>query len=1362
MVSIFPTIKRIKYFYENDIVVLLLALLFICSGMALSYGQTSTLFSTDSQLSSSLINQVFQDSKGIIWVATENGLNRYDGAKFVQYKHKEQDSTSILNNYVKHIFETRDGNLFFGFLNGIQYYNQSNHKFYKIQMLLKTGEEAHPHVANIIERHDGTLLASTGNGIFQLQKKGNGYTAFKIYSITASNYVRQLFEDHLHNLWIITIDQGLIRLKDKNKQDYYFTSEKKGANLYDITEDNAGNIFVGSLEGLYKLNKRTNDFEIVKLNNIPVSFPVMDLYANGEDEILIGTESSGLKIYHTDKNELSEINPTIRKFDFSRSKVHSVIKDQSGNLWIGIYQRGVMMVPPKPNNFNYIGYQSVYNTISSTYVSAIYKDHKNILWVGTDGDGVFGINPDGTLLTHITKGPKSIMTIFEDSHHKLWIGTYLNGLTWLDRETGTFHSAEETIVSQTPFPEHVLSIVEDSDNNLWLGTLGAGLYRLNLRDKQLYQMNSFSVHNELHNVWINCLLYTNKKIYIGTYYGLTSFQSQAGYRDFLPDNPISETKVIYSLYEDKNQNLWIGTSEGLYCMPKGKTDFIKYTENDGLCNNIICAIEEDTKGNLWISTHHGLSRFNPETNRFTNYYSSDGLQGNEFSRGSSFISKDGLIYFGGINGITYFDPDKIIDEGKTPDVRITSLYVQNKEITPGLTSGSYTIINKNITEAQTIQLAANDNTFTVELATNNFIAPERLTYFYSLNGQEWKQLPTGANNITFNDLQPGSYTLNIKVQEYENFSPEKSISIIIYPPWYASLWAIITYITITMLVIVLIYYQLRQRHLTKERIREEQLKNEINEAKVEFFINISHDIRTPISLITNPLKKLLTSDFDNERQRTYQLMKRNLDKILQLINQLIDIRKIDKGQLSIHTEKTELIGLLKEISLMFEIERQNKNIQFELIYPKDKLYAMVDVRYFDNVIQNVLSNAYKFTADHGHIKIIVDEIVSPDNLPQIRIIIQDNGKGILDEEKELIFERFYQGSDKKEEYSGAGIGLHLSRSIIQLHGGTIHAENNVNKKGTMFIIDIPQGIISESEFATTSTYQPERMVASQEQVVVPKVYSKSKYRILIVDDDKDIRQFLQRELEGSYHIITCNNGKDGLIHVLQQMPDLIISDVKMPVMDGINLCRKVKQNININFIPVILLTAKSAEKDYIEGLNIGADAYILKPFNLEILKTTIQNILQNRNLLKNTFSGNQIQEEKLDVLELTSSDEKLIQRITDYVNLNLNNPDLSVEMMSNEIGISRVHLYRKLKELTNQSTRDFIKNVRLKQAGELLANKKLSVQEVSYAVGFTNVSNFSTNFKEFYGIAPKFYAEEHLKTKQIKPEKETTPGHTPM
>lgn len=536
----------------------------------------------------------------------------------------------------------------------------------------------------------------------------------------------------------------------------------------------------------------------------------------------------------------------------------------------------------------------------------------------------------------------------------------------------------------------------------------------------------------------------------------------------------------------------------------------------------------------------------------------------------------------------------------------------------------------------------------------------------------------------------------------------------------------------------------------------EQLKK-INEAKLQFFLNISHEIRTPMSLIINSLKKLLSFDKDPERQKSYSTMQRNSERVLHLINQLMDIGKIDRGQLALKFQEVEMVSFVQGVCAIFDEQSKSRNIDLAF-HPEPKdLKAWIDPRHFDKTIINVLSNAFKATPAYGTIDVVLrtgDDHTTTSPLKQYyEIIISDTGIGVAEDEKEKIFDCFYQVKTAQDHFvEGTGIGLNLTKSIIDLHHGNIWVENRTDGTGCRFVLRLPVGnahlkpetLDNESSISNgPAPHLPATLSVGTEDPTKVRSKVKTRNHILVIDDDPEIRKYICQELGSEYHVCESVNGKEGLLAALAKIPDLIISDVMMPQMDGITLCRKIKQNVNINHVPVILLTAKAKDEDNLLGLDIGADAYMVKPFNVDILKKTVAAIIRNREMLRNSFSGNQRQEDKVKKLEMKSADEKLLGRIVDVINANISNSDFKIERMSTEIGISRVHLHRKMKELTNQSTRDFIRNVRLKQAASLLAEKHQSISDVAYATGFTTLAVFSTAFKEFYGVSPREYMLSH-------------------
>lgn len=1328
--------------------------------------QSGKLYTSDSDLSSSLINCIYQDSKGYIWIATEDGLNRYDGSKFAIYKHKKNDPDSALNNYIKSIFEDKNKNLFFGFINGLQIYNHATDSFSDIPITDKANVKLNPHISCMLQRKNGTILIGTsGFGIYKVDLKKQKPTAKLQEFFIPSSMIHDLYEDKNQNLWVLTQDKGLWRIDAKNNIKQFFLAKEHLTNITGICEDKQGDLFVGTLNfGLFIYNRAEQKFDAFD-TSIPL--PIKKLYLDKNNKILVGTDGMGLYIFDPAKKKLSVANFNVSNFDFSMSKVHSILEDRAGNLWLGLYQKGILLLPPKENNFNYLGFQSVNNNvIGSSCVMSVYKDKKNILWVGTDGDGLYGISEKNKKEFHynIEKngfGRLTIMCVFEDSNNDLWIGTYLHGLAKLNKNTQKFDFVNNIFDNENKPVESIYTIIEDNNKHLWIGSLGAGLFCMDLKTKQIINndSNQKDRSNLLGNWYVDCLLLTkNNQLYVGTYDGLYCLDMKT--KSYIKKDGLNHTlakKIIYALEEDDLGNLWIGSSEGLIYQPKGQQPTTFYTTENNLPSNIICAIEKDKTGNLWVSTNHGISKFNPRSKKFFNFYFNDGLQGNEFSKNASFLDKKGQIIFGGMKGVTYFNPDKIKDNSKSTNVYITGFYIQDKSVKKGMKSDQFDIVNSALIDAKTVNLGYDDNSFSIEFSTMDFNNQQHITYFYSLENNKWNKLQQGINSITFDNLEPGTYIFKVKAEVYGKYSAVRQLVITIHPVWYFLFWAKCIYWALFFALIYVVMQQIKQREITKKKIQKHLQNKQINEAKLQFLTNISHDIKSPISLVINPLIKLMNTDQDAARQKWYQVMHRNSEKILQLVNQVMDVRKLDRGQISLNFERAEIIGSVEELCLLFEDQIQAKNIKLKLHHEKSNLYAWVDPKYFDRIIQNVLSNAVKFVNDGGHIDIYIEEKYNKQEPKEAGthfvITIVDDGIGIDDKEIAKIFERFYQVKNgKSKHYEGTGIGLHLTQSIVELHNGSIKVENNLETSGCRFIITLPIGTEHIEEGFVEHTTEPENLsfestlpVISEEQEEHFIPNSASKRRVLVVDDNDEIREYISKELAVHYKVLTSSNGKDALDIVLKEPLDLIISDVKMPKMDGVTFCRKVKKNININHIPVILLTAKSHQHDQLEGLDIGADAYITKPFNMEILKKTALNLIRTRELLKNNYSGNQAQEDKIKEITMESADEKLIHKIMNFINANLNNPSLNVEMIASEIGISRVHLHRKLKELTNQSSRDLIRNIRLKQAGKLLASKHTNISEVAYLVGFSNVSKFSTCFRQFYGVSPKTYMEENLK-----------------
>lgn len=1337
--------------------------------------QTGKVYTTDMGLSSSLINQIFQDKQGFIWMATEYGLNKFDGSRFTNYRHVSGDSVSIKNNYVRTLFEDSRQNLLIGCIDGLMKYDRETDTFLEIPMF-RAGKRVFPHITQIKELHNGEIwMTTTGQGMFRLdEQQKQAVSVDELLRQSNYNFQSCFYEDSYYNIWIGTYGNGLICYMPATKEVRVFKYPiLNDNNVATIIEDKEGNLFVGtSKQGLSRYNREKNSFTPVPYTGSgALSVYCMSLV---DGRLLVGTDGQGMKKYNPTKKLLEDYTINSAPMDFSEGKIHTILEDKDKNLWLGLFQKGVVLIPRQNNPFEYYGNRSIYyNPIGQGCVMSIFQDSNCHLWVGTDNEGIYELDAKGKRLRHYQPGnsahsvANTVMCIYEDSDKNLWLGSYTRGIAKLNRRTG------ECEYSLPIDNEKIFSITEDKQKNLYIGTLGSGFYQYNLKTGSLKHYESSKdetgdlKRNELANDWVNYIFCDSEGlIWLGHYKGISCFNPSTGnFINYKKVNTLITGCVGYVVQEDASGNIWAGTTDGLYRFDKETEKLEKFTMADGLPNNVICGLSEDSRHDIWISTYMGISKYDVKNGRFINYYSGDGLQGNEFTHGAFYKDRGGKIYFGGINGITSFSPENIGNVSKETSVWVTDFYIFNRPVHKNSLSGGKPVITTSVQDAKIFRLSYQDNTFSVVFSTLQYNNPEQISYQYKINelSTQWLSTEPGVNRVTYNNLPPGRYTFQVRALNYGDYSEIRTIKILITPPWYQTWWAYCIYVTLIGLLVagVVNYILSRMRH--RREIMKREHAEQLNEAKLQFFINISHEIRTPMTLIINPLEKLLADKKDSELHKTYLMIYRNAQRILRLINQLMDIRKLDKGQMFLKFRETDMVGFIDDLMQTFEYMARKKKIRFIFEHEMPQLKVWIDLNNFDKVLMNILSNAFKYTPEEGEIQVSLttgQDTTRKDALRDyFEIVVTDSGIGIDRNKIERIFERFYQiDNDVTKSNFGTGIGLHLSRSLVQLHHGVIFAENREGVSGSRFIIRIPlgsahlrtdeletvdaEGVMFRTVEKPVSVNLEEELVDEADELKVGK--AKTRLRVLVVEDEDEIRTYLKSELSDDYKVETCNDGKEAYDLILRDAPDLVISDIMMPEMDGLTLCRKVKQNTNVNHIPVILLTAKSKPEDTLEGMDTGADAYMVKPFNTELLKKTIANLIANRRLLRNKFSGAQQQEDKMEKITMKSSDEILMGKIMKVVNEHLDDPALNVEMLASEVGLSRVHVHRKLKELTNLSTRDFIKNIRLQQAAALLTqDQKLTISEIAYATGYTNLSHFSSSFREKYGMSPKEYMSQH-------------------
>lgn len=1324
---------------------LFLALFFLSTTMAILARPYNFMLS-DKNLSSSLVNSIYQDRDGMIWISTENGLNRYDGTKVTIYRHEEGNENSLAHNYVRYMFEDAEGHFFVGSYMGLQLYRHETDDFSPLGTF-EDGKLLRSSPSYITQTPSGDIYVSGNQACQVIVKNDLPVFVSPEWDGLPPSMTGELKLAKDGSLWCQKMNDGVYRVLPDGKTVQRYAGESPFNQSMNVLRDSGGDIYVQTISNdLFKLNPNT--FEWKKINATRISSSnIKCVFRQDETHILIGTDGNGIKMIDEETGQVSDYLVDLHALSSKYLKVHQIMRDRDGDLWLALFLKGVARVSMKESSFGYIGSQSSSaNIIGSSSISSLLSDSKGQVWIGTDGEGLYRLNLQNKSSYHYvttTDGgsmPAIVQSLFEDSMGTIWVGSYDEGCGWIDPRSGLFTSCTHLFHRKDLNATRIYSFAEDKQHRVWVASLGSGLFCYDLKTKRVIDELSFDMSV---NLWETSLHITaDNHLLIGTYDGVYELDLNQA----VPQpRHVFDRSIIFSIYEDARRQLWAGSSTGLISFSLSSDSIIIYNENDGLGGNTAYSVTGDENNTLWVGTNHGLSHYLPDSHTFNNYTDADGLQGNEFSKNVCCVDLNHRLWFGGAYGINFFDPAEVHDIVDQRHARITGFYLNNQPVRANTLSGGEHIVEGAVHDAKVFRLSHANNSFSIELSTVEFTDPDVVRYQYSMNGSEWQSLPQGSHLVSFSELTPGNYLFKYKVSDGQNESLPEEVQIVIRPYWWESPLAKLAYVMIALLIIGAGVFMARRQHLARRAMLLQKHAHEIDEAKLRFFTNITHEIRTPMTLIMSPLQKLMSTDTDPGRQESYQIMNRNARMLLQLANQLLDIRKIDNKQMKLVFCETDVLAQLQDLCEFFGPIAGNKNIDFNFDHEEiDDLHMWVDPGYFNKIIVNLLSNAFKYTPDNGHVTLSVSKLVK-DGVEYAQFAVSDDGVGISAEDIEHIFERFYRTKSAHLSTDGNGIGLHLTRSLVTLHHGTICVERNPEGPGTTFSVLLPMGKdhLRKDEISETSRQEAlsdellsQHLADSQPAEEESRTVARTKYRLLVVDDDDEIRSYLRRELSSDFHVQDCSNGQEALSLIFKQKPDLVISDVMMPMVDGNTLCQRIKQNISLNHIPVILLTAKSDQESNLEGLNSGADAFIVKPFYIEILRRMALNLVKTRSQLRNSFNGKQVQEDKLENIEMRTANDKLMDRIMRSVNQNIKNADYSIDDLCSDVGISRVHLYRKLKELTNQSPRDFIRNIRLKQAERLLLRDSYSINEIAEAVGFSRANNFSSAFKEQYGYPP--------------------------
>ncbi len=979
------------------------------------------------------------------------------------------------------------------------------------------------------------------------------------------------------------------------------------------------------------------------------------------------------------------------------------------------------------------------------------------------------------------------MSLLLDHEGKLWIGTYFGGLDCFDGKTFT-HFRHRDDDPGSLADDRVMCLCEDAERQLWVGTLAAGMDRLDRRRKVFYHYRS-GLPESLHNDYVSSIITdAHDNLWIAMGYGIDMLDKRTGiFNHFgVQYSQLSSDNVTW-LFMDSQQRLWAATREGLDVLnPDGKT-FQSFTTEDGLPDNTIRSILEDKENRLWVSTPNGLSKITvfPSKDRSSlhirchNFREQDGLQAREFNERAGLATRDGYFLFGGPNGFNIFRPEEISPERKAPPIVLTGLEVFDKTVHVGDTTGGHVILQKALTETRSVTLHHRDNVFSIEFAALGYIPNTNNKYVYTLEGFSpgWLMADNKSRKATYTNLDAGEYTFRVRATDEDGqwYGHQASLRIIILPPWWKTYWAYAIYLVLLAFSLWLarrmIVQRARMRFALEHERRETRRMHEMDLMKIRFFTNMSHELRTPLSLILAPVDKLLSRPSSSDPRQQYEMIRRNARRLLHLVNQLLDFRKMEVNELKLHLREGDVMKFVKDISLSFVDLAEKKNITFDYQETKKSLITRFDHDKLERILFNLLSNAFKFTPEHGAVTVAVDidkrrtdtplsadTRLSPDarlspNAPAhadtlLRIRIIDTGIGIEPNKQARIFERFFQNETPDTILNqGSGIGLSITQEFVKMHNGVLSVESEVNK-GSCFTVVLP---FRESSLATAPQH-PVPATATQpsatQPLLPPPIALPTRDStapapppgaptLLIVEDNEDFRFYLKDNLRAYYKIVEASDGIEGWKKLLSTHPDVVVSDISMPHMDGIELCRKMRHDERTRQIPVILLTAMTGERLELQGLQTGATDYITKPFNFEVLLSKIRNVVAYKEDVRKTYQR-QVQASPSPV-QITSTDNIFLQELLRYIEKEMGNPDLSVAELSTKFHASRTTFYKRLLLLTGKTPVEFVRHIRLQRAAELLVKSQLTVAEIAYTVGFNNPKYFTQYFKAEFGCIPSAY-----------------------
>ncbi|MDY9918686.1 MAG: two-component regulator propeller domain-containing protein [Proteiniphilum sp.] len=1309
-------------------------------------------YKVEDGLSSNTVYAVLQDSRGFMWFGTENGLNRFDGYTFVSYRNIPRNENSLINNYVYFLVEDDNQSLWIGTERGVCTLDLKNNEFHPFTLQTEKGTPVSGRIQNLFSDNGKIWIASARQGVFLYENNRLFLHTFNEFRTNPdeSIWVTSIYKDKDNIIWA-SVDNTQHQIYRFDRESRQFIpgfpempfNEQKELRAYSMLEDTFGTLWFGTwTNGLIAVDKNKG---IITERHVytPDKERILHIHQLTEYDpstILIGS-NGGLTSFKLSPIAGNRPEQHFREPKLSNCFVYPIYKDNEGGLWIGTYYGGINYASPNRNYFTGYTHSRFENSVTGNVVSSFCEDPSGNIWIGTEDGGLNEMDvKTGKFRAYSYKDETNSLS-FDNVHallvdkNQLWIGTYTGGLNVMDLHTRKIkHYVSDDRDENSLDANNIYSIYRDSLANIWIGTSSG----INLYDRQSDNFIRIRNLNEI----VMDILQTGNHIWFATINrGLQKFNLESGqWTEYLfePENPNSLiSNDVICLGIDEKHQLWIGTNHGLCRYDAENDSFID--EKVEFQSNYIGKVFAEN-GNLWITTLKGLISYTPSTRQYRQFTKSDGLLSDLFTPNSGFKTSSGKIYLGTPNGFNTFYPKQLNKNMHIPTIEITDFQLFNKP------ADINNFLSRNKQNRPVLMLTHNKNSFSFEFTALSFFAPEKNQYSFMLEGFDKNWNNTGKERrATYTNIPPGNYVFRIKASNNDGIWNNEgyALRMIIKPPLWWNGWSITFYILLVITGIIYLFHFLREKDKRKNeekivRIRSEQEK-EMYRSKIEFFTNVAHEIRTPLSLIIAPLEQVIEASdaMPDAIKENLDIMRSNSQRLLTLVNQLLDFSKIEKRGIQISLSNQNIYLLVSKIYQRFKPFIEHKHILFEYICNDTFFETMTDAENLTKVVSNLLSNASKYTTDHILLKL--NAHLSAD---YYEISVKDNGAGLSESETEHIFKPFYQAPGQYN--SGTGLGLFLVKSIVDALDGKIELINNPGESFSISVV-LPK-INRQVEYPLPGEYSTETQMSSgiePESCDSGNVCCDSgndeKPSLLIVEDDKDMQAFIRKQFLNNYLVYTANDGNEG-IDILENHPiDIIVTDRMMPNMDGITFCKTVKQNFLWSHIPVIMLTAKTNVGSKIEAFEMGADAYLDKPFHISYLSARIRNLLESRRLLFQKFSRTPYA--SLKSIAGNKTDEDFLVKLNEIIEKNIENSDFSIDNLAKEIGISSSGLFAKIKQISGVTPNRLILSMRLKKAAELLNERRYRVNEVCYRVGFNNPSYFAKCFQKQFGKLPKDFTD---------------------